>query len=404
MKLLSTSVAVCLGVACLTTLADSPTEPFPWVTTSSRGGYLFKMVPAITTEKDGEWVTQREASGVAYHVDEKGEFREIWTSTGWYTFKGYLSDDGRYFVRFGPWASDQENHTDLAIAFYDRGKLVKEYQVKELIQEPDLLEDSVSHYFWQPAVQTDPTGFRSESFLGEETFRLTMIDKTTYDFDFKTGRIVTRGRDAGAKSRSEIRADEMAAEAKKGRDLFESSGFREAFLNEFEISDITASSGSYTSTSLAGQSWEAILIPKKKLDYSASVKPLFPITKDGRVEVTLTPQEIVSVIEGALDHPYVKQRLEHGGATGVRLRILGDRLHWNSTEITGFLEDLTGRRPTEDEVKHWAYFIIDADEPRYTSLYFNAKGGQVIASDDPARPWVPFFIDAAGKRVARSQR
>ncbi len=379
-------------------------DPFPWVATSDRGEFLFKMVPAMETEKEGEPAIRLEASGVAYCIDEKGDFQEIWTSRGWYTFEGYLSDDGSYFVRIGPWASDQENHTDLAIAFYDRGKLLKEYQVRELIQEPDLLEDSVSHYSWRPAVQTHATGFRGESFLGNQVFHLTMIDKTTYDFDFKTGRIVIKGRDDGAKSRSEVMAEEMALEAKKGMDLFETSGFKEAFLNEFEISDITANSGSYTSTSLSGPSWEASLIPKKELKYKASVKPLFPIREDGSVEVSLTPQEILSAIEKAFKHPYVELRFRHGGATGIRLRVLGDRLHWDSSEITDFLEELTGRRPSEGEVKHWAYFIVDAEEPRYTSLYFDTKGGQIIANDDPQQPWIPFLIDAAGKRVARSPR
>jgi hypothetical protein len=401
MRLSPTSFGASVLMACLPVLADSPVASYAWVTTSSRGDHLFKMVPATLTKKDGEWVTVRDAFGVAYRLDEKGEFQEIWRSTGWYAFKGHLSDDGRYFVRFGPWASDQDNHTDLAIAFYDRGQLVKEYQVRDLIQEPDLLEDSVSHYTWRPSVQTHPNGFHHESLFGsgDEQFRLTMIDKTTYDFDVGTGRILNKGRDESAKSSSELMAKEMAAEAKRGKTLFDGSGFKEAFLNEFEISDISANSGSYSSTSLEGPSWEATLKPRKALDHEVSIKPLFPIREDGEIAVSITPQEIISAIERALKHPYVKERFENGGATGIRMRVLGDRLHWNSTEISGFLELLTGGKPAGEELKSWCYFIIDAAEPRYTGFYFDAKSGRIITNEDPEKPGVPSFIDAAGERL-----
>ena len=132
-------------------LADSPATPRPWVATSEGGDFFFKMVPPKWKEEGDSYVVEREPFGVTYEISEDGEFKEVWRTEGWYTFEGYLSEDGRYFVRFGPWASDQENHTDLAIAFYDRAKLLKEYQVKELIRKPDLLEDSVSHYMWRPA-------------------------------------------------------------------------------------------------------------------------------------------------------------------------------------------------------------------------------------------------------------
>ena len=143
-------------------------------------------------------MVERESFGVTYKITEGGEFKEVWRAEGWYTFEEYLSEDGRYFVRFGPWASDQENHTDLAVAFYDRGKLIKEYQVKELIRKHELLENSVSHYMWRPVIQTEPNGFYDVS------FHLTMIDKTTYRFDYKTGEIITRGKDKKAKSNREI--------------------------------------------------------------------------------------------------------------------------------------------------------------------------------------------------------
>jgi hypothetical protein len=374
-------------------LADSPADPRPWVATSEGGDFFFKMVPP-KWKKDGDrYVMEREPFGVTYEISEDGEFKEVWRTEGWYTFEGYLSEDGRYFVRFGPWASDQENHTDLAIAFYDRGKLLKEYQVKELITNPDLLEDSVSHYMWRPEVQNKPNGFYGG------TFHLVMIDKMAYSFNYKTGEINIREKDKNAKSRREIWAEEEASANKRGQELFEASTFKEEFERHFEIAGIEAMLGSYSGCSLDGPAWVANFIPKRKFDHQASVEPVFPIRDDSRVEVSLTPQEITSAFERAFKHPFVSKRFRDSGATGVRLRIQGDRLHWNTPELQEFVEKITGKRPKENELRHWAYFIIDATEPRHTSIYFNTKTGEIIDEDESKWPWEPYLIDSAGERT-----
>ena len=374
-------------------LADSPAAPRPWVATSERGDFFFKMVPPKWKEEGDSYAVEREPFGITYEISEDGEFNEVWRTEGWYTFEGYLSEDGRYFVRFGPWASDQENHTDLAIAFYDRGKLLKEYQVKELIKKSDLLEDSVSHYVWRPVIQSKPNGFYGG------TFHLVMIDKTTYSFDYETGEIIIREKDKKAKSRREIWAEEQAVDNKRGQEFFEASTFKEEFERHFEITRIEAMRGSFSSCSLEGPAWVAEFTPKRKFDHEASVRPVFPIRDDSRVEVLLTPQEITSAFKRAFKHPFVSKRFKDGGTTGVRLRIQGDRLHWNTPELQEFIEKITGEKPNEDELGHWAYFIIDATEPRHTSIYFNTKTGEIIDEDESKWPWEPYFIDSSGERT-----
>jgi hypothetical protein len=393
MKLRATIALLGCVVTQTASLGDTADAPYPWVTTSRGGDFLFKMVPPTWKFEGFRQVIDREPFGVAYEITEDGTFEEVWRTQGWYTFVGYLSANGRYFVRLGPWASDQKNHTDLAIAFYEQGKLIKEYQVRELITKPDLVEDSVSHYVWRPEIQTRPNGFRGRA------FHLVMIDKTAYAFNYKTGEIISRGRDEGAKSEREIWEEEQAAANKKGQELFDTSTFKDAYSRVFEITEIEAMDGTILGSSVKGPAWIATFTPKQKFDHKASVEPVFPIRDDNQIDVSLTPEQIISAFEKAFRHPFIENRFKEGGATGLRLRIQGDRLHWSTAEVAMFLEQIMGNTPKEDGLAHWALFIIDAKEPRYDSIYVNIKTGEIIDEDKSKWPRKPFLIDAAGTRT-----
>ncbi len=373
-------------------IADSPAPPYPWVITSAGGKYLFKMVPAKQREEDGESVVEREAFGVAFKITEDGKFEEIWQTNGWYTFGGFLSEDGRYFIRFGPWASDKKKHTDLAIAFYDQGALLMEYQVRELIKQPDMLEYSVSHYEWRPAIQTEPDGFQ------DGIFHLVMIDKTTYDFDYKTGKIISSGRDEEAKGFQTIFGEEQVELEKEGKELFDANMFKDDFSRHFEVADIEVSRGIHICPPIEWPAWSAELTPKIKFDYPVHVRAMFPIEDDKRVEVSLTPLQIISAIEKVSRHPFIENLFKNGNATGLRMRILGDRLHWDTPGLIEFIEKLSGRRPKEDELSHWAYFIIDAEDPRYIPIYLNTLTGDIITTDQSQWPNEPILFDATGKQ------
>ncbi len=374
-------------------IADSPASPFPWVILSERGDYLFKMVPAKWRQNGDEFVIDRKAFGVAYKITDAGEFAEMWRTEDWYTFNAKLSEDGQYLVRFGPWASDQEKHTDLAIAFYHQGKLIKQYQVRELIAKPELLEESVSHYRWVPTIQTKPNGFYGG------TFHLVMVDKTSYSFDYETGEILIRDRDEGAKSEREIWAEERAAAKTRGEELFAASPFKAEFERHFEVSGIEAMRGTYSSCSLEGKTWTADLRPRKEMKPEVGIEIVLPVVDDKRIEASVTPKDLLAAVDVALKHPFVAKRFASGGATGIRLRTQGDRLHWNTPELIEFLTKLTGATPKEGELGHWAYFIVDANEPRYTSLYLNTKTGEVIFDDNSKWPSDLCLIDATGKRT-----
>ena len=74
-------------------------------------------------------------------------------------------------------------------------------------------------------------------------------------------------------------------------------------------------------------------------------------------------------------------------------------MHWNTPELQEFIEKITGEKPNEDELGHWAYFIFDATEPRHTSIYFNTKTGEIIDEDESKWPWEPYLIDSSGERT-----
>jgi len=153
-----------------------------------------------------------------------------------------------------------------------------------------------------------------------------------------------------------------------------------------------------SSCSLKGKTWTADLTPKKEFKHDAGICVVFPIVDDERLAVSITPPEILGAIESVFKHPFVAKRFADGGATGIRLRTQGDRLHWNTPELQEFVEKIFGKKPKEDELAHWAYLIIDDEQRNYTSIYFNTKTGEIINEDESKWPWEPFLIDSTGNR------
>jgi hypothetical protein len=158
---------------------DTEDAPHPWILSADKGHVFFAMFPPSgdSQKNDG-------GRGICYRLEPDGSLKELWRVSGWYTFAGHLSRSGEFLVRLGPWAKDLENHSDLAVAFYRNGKLVKKHRVNELVKNVDALEYSVSHYSWQPARQSEPDQFI------DDTFMLTLIDATIYEFDLNTGEII----------------------------------------------------------------------------------------------------------------------------------------------------------------------------------------------------------------------
>ncbi len=167
-------------------LADSVQTPIPRISTAREFPFIFVMVPEV---RDESGKIRSEARGTAYMVTPDGTFQQQWTVSGWFAWETYLSEDGRYLIRKGLWpegAAPSKN--DLAVAFYDNGKLIRSYSTADLIKDPKAVRVSVSHYDWELPEDSD----RQIRVYIEATFALKTIEGVKYTFDVRTGNILKK--------------------------------------------------------------------------------------------------------------------------------------------------------------------------------------------------------------------
>jgi hypothetical protein len=98
-----------------------------------------------------------------------------WT-VDWYAGETHVSRDGRFLVRVESFPSD---YTEVVLAFYDRGKLLREFAVGDLVSRPEVLQRTVSHFLWLDGVDLRDT---------TQTLRLRTLPGEAHTFDITTGR------------------------------------------------------------------------------------------------------------------------------------------------------------------------------------------------------------------------
>ncbi len=203
MRTLSISVLVFLiFVSCAR--SDDPTEPTPLLFTPEYSGEVcFCMVPRQYSEPDRKVI--REPYGILYRLTRAGKMEEVYRTEGWYSFKVYVSADGRYLVEMGPWNSGSEvSEKHLAVAFHKDGKLLKSYSTAKLIKDQEQLEYSTSHYRWLAPGFYQSKGLTKiqEAALEPQLdyhnkFTLHTLDGWTYVFDATTGEIISTTKTKG---------------------------------------------------------------------------------------------------------------------------------------------------------------------------------------------------------------
>lgn len=166
-----------------------------FITASRSGRYFFKMVPGSP------------AHGEAFEVQADGVLQELWKVTGWYARQLYLAEDGRTLVRVQPSVPGSAvAKTDLAIAFYKDGELVREYHTADLVKKPGAVRRGNGSYLWlAPAwvtatdsrqangtsrVERDPDAEPMLDTAG--IFKLKTIDQIVYQFEASTGKLIKR--------------------------------------------------------------------------------------------------------------------------------------------------------------------------------------------------------------------
>jgi hypothetical protein len=437
MKLPHFIALLAFALSHLAALATESIDPYPKVTTSEDGTAFFKMVPAKYRDNGTKltalpWersqkaapagkrignepkvLTEREPYGVAYRLGKNGEIIELWRTKGWYDFTFHISNDGQYLARIGDWGRDHKEHADLAIAFYHRGALLKEYRVKDLIKDPAALEDINNRYQWIPSVQTEPTGFRYFGTLpglpglaGEDEgirFHLVMIDKTDYTFDARTGNIVETGIDKDARSETEYskeldeKARKLVEQARqKAEALYRANPLKAAFDSLFTITRMEP---------FGGDVWSATLTPKKSDLQTCHVKVTFPMVGDN-FATALTPERILAAVASCLHHPYVQSQLDFG-ATGIRITVEKDALHPADQKTGKCLRTVFGKELTDAEMAPWAYAVIESSVQQLPPIFVNVDTGQLIMEEanltrTPPRTYV--LLDASGDRVSAVEK
>lgn len=343
--------------------ADKQAGPSPWVTTSADRRHLFKMTP-IEPEN-------RIYQGICYTIDRQGEFNEIWKTSPWYCDAGHLGPSGRYFVRWGPWARDSKELSDLAIAFYDKGELLKEYKVADLLQHPEAIHRTVSHYSWRAFEMTTPNE------IIDSTFHLTMIDGTTYLFDLKTAEILKKGHDANASDPN----SRKYRDDKKTKQLFiEADEFSSWFTRLFdvELPNLTAVIGSQNHETPIPLEFH--FEPKEQLLGPAVIEGTWKNATES-IQPILKPEGYLNALKTAFAHPDVIKERQLSQAVRLRLKTRTTYPHQDLVSLEKLFREIYKKELPNEDLSQWVEFDFIPIEPR-PSFFLNRVTGKILSQND----------------------
>jgi hypothetical protein len=182
-------------------LADSPAPRRSYKQITPGGKYVFVMISPMPLEQEVKRWNEETAASIRevrrsyarsglYRND--GSTEPLWT-VDWYAHRVMVTSDGAHLIRSGPWAGlPQDRKAPLggaldqeALSFFANGQLLRTYRIGELIDDPDQLPRSVSHFRWEYEGRLDDS--RSE-------YTLTTLDGNRFVFDVRTGGIVSEFR------------------------------------------------------------------------------------------------------------------------------------------------------------------------------------------------------------------
>jgi hypothetical protein len=378
-----------IGLCPILGVADSPRKPSARVIASDSGRFLLKLIPSTYKREDDLNSVDRDSYGIAYEVIENGELKEIWRAEDCYTWNGFLSWDGKTFIRMGPWASDRLLFKDLAVAFYHEGTLIESYEVRDLLKDPSRASRSVSHYDWLSSkgrnLWFDPDN---------NNLTLTTADGITYQFSCPTGSVVSMERDR----------PHSAPEVLKygaGRNIWESSESRERLEVAYDFSEVWLDYLPKGKHSGDGPALRLEFKPKKSYQIPVFIEAEWRIFNHEIVLPTYKPEDVTSAIEGLLKHPFFTQT----GIQEIPLRIKAGpmALHLDTRKLIDYLDNLenvTGEHPIgEADVRGWVE--LQFDQEYIAPFYFHPESGKVVTGvmDGYPREVGAEMIDSKGNRT-----
>jgi len=146
-----------------TVIADKPAEPRSYTEVTQDSKYIFVMHAPTNIfggYEAGKGIALKAKYKKSGLYENNGSKQPLWT-VDWYASGVYVSSDGVHLIRMGHWpagfAMNKEDLKQLAVAFYNKGNLIKEYLIADLIKEPDKLQQTISHFMWRKNVFYDDT-------------------------------------------------------------------------------------------------------------------------------------------------------------------------------------------------------------------------------------------------------
>jgi hypothetical protein len=157
-----------LGVA-VAALADEPLSPPSEVTRCSPNGRYCA-------------VADPRRDAVAIYSVVGGQRTELWAVTPWpRSFD--VADDGNHlvicYIGLNLLPLDYQTEDEM-LQFYDQGKLVRRWSLRELVPDLGKLKRTASHYEWGNCV----------GFAADGRYEVRTVDRGLLRFDMGTGRLV----------------------------------------------------------------------------------------------------------------------------------------------------------------------------------------------------------------------
>jgi len=125
--------------------ADTERVIQPYTLETADKKYIFVMLRSVSRQNTTLGQSDKYPQSGLYLND--GSSKPLWT-VDWPGFV-ILPADGIHIVRQGPWPRQGEGYNVEALSFFANGKLLKSYSVRDLVDFPWLLPNSVSHYRWE---------------------------------------------------------------------------------------------------------------------------------------------------------------------------------------------------------------------------------------------------------------
>ena len=171
--------------------ADSVAPPRSYRAVAPGGAYEFVMlVPASGAGSAGAQPAAGASPPMPYPASgmyRSGDRTPLWT-VSWYAAEVHPASDGKHLVRIGPWATGFE---DEALSFFAEGRLLRRYEIRELVPDPRAVSWSVSHFVWKQSSTIDSAA---------GTFSLVTVDGTRYVFGLADGAVLSSERPVPARS------------------------------------------------------------------------------------------------------------------------------------------------------------------------------------------------------------